>query len=261
MEDPIRTLSHDHGLPADDLTFRSLYEHAMIGMYRTLPDGHILMANPAAVRMLGYGSLEALAQHNLQECFANAAARGAYRAQIEGAGAVSGLETTWLRLDRNSIGVRVSAQAVRDAQGSIHYIDGTFEDISGQQSIQQELHLTQFCVDHASVGIIRIGADARILSANNEICRLLGYTAAELCTMQVMDIDPNVSFEQWASERENLRASGSKIFESTQRRKDGTLFPVEVANTYLEFEGTGFPISVYSRYLQPQAGRSESYAS
>jgi PAS domain S-box-containing protein len=243
MEDPIRNLSHDNGQAVDESPFRSLYADAIIGMYRTLPDGRILVANPAAVRMLGYASFEALAQHNLQECFAIAEACVMYYAQLEGAGVVSGLETSWLRLDHGSFGVRVSARAVRDPQGSIRYIDGTFEDISGQQSIQQELHLTQFCVDHASVGIIRIGADARILSANNEICRLLGYTAAELCGMQVMDIDPNVSFEQWASERENLRARGSSTFESTQRRKDGTLFPVEVANTYLEYQGNGFAIS------------------
>ena len=156
---------------------------------------------------------------------------------------VSGLESIWLRQDGSSFSVRVSAHAIRDEQGVTRYIDGTFEDVTAQQSMQEALHLTQFCVDHASVGIIRIGADARIMSVNNELCRLLGYTPAELCAMRIVDIDPNVSIEQWAIQREDLRARGSKTFESTHRRKDGTLFPVEIANTYLEFQGNGFAIS------------------
>ena len=34
--------------------FRSLYENTTIGIYRTTPDGRILMSNPALVKMLEY---------------------------------------------------------------------------------------------------------------------------------------------------------------------------------------------------------------
>src|SRR6185436_15639767 len=108
--------------------FRSVYENATIGLYRTTPDGRILMANPAAVRMLGYASFEALAQRNIeQDGFANAASRSAYRAQLERDGVVSGLESIWIRYDSSSFGVRMNAQAIRDEQGVTRYIDGTFE--------------------------------------------------------------------------------------------------------------------------------------
>jgi two-component system, cell cycle sensor histidine kinase and response regulator CckA len=243
MDDPIPVLIMEDDLRADETRFRSMYENALIGMYRTAPDGRILLANLAAVRMLGYASFEALAQHNIEDGFAHAAARSVYRAQLERDRVVSGLESIWLRPDGSSFSVRVSAQAIRDEHGVARYIDGTFEDITAQQSMQEALHLTQFCVDHASVGIIRIGANAQILSVNSEVCRLLGYTPAELCAMRIVDIDPNLSIEQWAIQREDLRARGSKTFESTHRRKDGTLFPVEIANTYLEFQGNGFTIT------------------
>ena len=244
MDEPIRVVITEEDLQAGEARFRSVYENAMIGMYRTTPDGRILMANPAAVRTLGYASFEALALRNIeQDMFATEASRSAYRTQLDRDGVVSGLESVWLRYDDSSLGVRVSAQAIRDEQGLARYIDGTFEDVTAQQNIQEALHLTQFCVDHASVGIIRIGGNARILSVNNEVCRLLGYTPAELCAMRIVDIDPNLSIEQWALQREDLRERGSKSFESMHRRKDGTLFPVEIANTYLEFQGNGFGIS------------------
>ena len=47
--------------------FRSLYENATIGIYRTTPAGKILMANPALVAMTGFSSFEELAKRNLEE--------------------------------------------------------------------------------------------------------------------------------------------------------------------------------------------------
>ena len=112
MDDPNRMLITEDDLRASEAHFRSVYENATIGMYRTTPDGRILMANPAAVRMLGYTSFEALAQHNIeQHGFANAAARSAYRAQLDRDGVVSGLECRWIKCDGSSFGVRVSAHA------------------------------------------------------------------------------------------------------------------------------------------------------
>jgi PAS domain-containing protein len=47
--------------------FRSLYQNSTIGLYRTTPDGRILLANPTLVRMLGYDSFEELAPRNLEK--------------------------------------------------------------------------------------------------------------------------------------------------------------------------------------------------
>jgi len=47
--------------------YRSLVENATLGIYRTTPQGRILMANPTMVRMLGYEDFEALSARNLEE--------------------------------------------------------------------------------------------------------------------------------------------------------------------------------------------------
>jgi two-component system, cell cycle sensor histidine kinase and response regulator CckA len=242
MEDPFHALIAEEDPRISEARFRSVYENATVGLYRTTPDGRILMANPAALRLLGYTSLEALAERNM-EGFAIEAPHSMYREQLERDGVVSGQERVWVRQDGSSIVVRVSARAIRDEQGAICYYDGSFEDITEQKRIQAALHLTQFYVDHASVGIIRIGSDARILSVNNEVCRLLGYTPEELYTMRIDDIDPNFRLDRWNMYRHNLRARGSNTFEATYRRKDATLFPVEITDTYLEFQGDSFTIA------------------
>ncbi|HET9222517.1 MAG TPA: PAS domain S-box protein [Roseiflexaceae bacterium] len=224
--------------------FRRAYEAAAIGLYRTTPGGRILMANAAAVRMLGYPSFEELAQRNLeQEGFAAETPRSAFRAQLDRDGEVSGLESSWIRYDGTAIIVRENARAIRDEDGAICYYDGAFEDITEQKRMQEALQFTQYCVDHASVGIVRTGLDGWILSVNNEICRLLGYTPEELYTMRIADIDPSFPIERSSLPRQDLRARGSETIESTYRRKDGTLLPVEITNTYLEYQGSSFAIS------------------
>jgi PAS domain S-box-containing protein len=56
----------EEALQESELRFRSLYENATIGIYRTTPDGNILLANPALVKMLGYTSFQKLAERNLE---------------------------------------------------------------------------------------------------------------------------------------------------------------------------------------------------
>ncbi|NJN97998.1 MAG: PAS domain S-box protein [Anaerolineales bacterium] len=120
---------------------------------------------------------------------------------------------------------------------------GTHTDINERKQMEQALHLTQFCVDQASVGIVRTGSNARILSVNHQVCQTLGYTAAELCQMYIYEIDPNFSMERWQEHRQELARSGSTIIETVHRRKDGSTFPVEVTSSYIEFQGEGFSFS------------------
>jgi two-component system cell cycle sensor histidine kinase/response regulator CckA len=132
---------------------------------------------------------------------------------------------------------------ISDGEGQPVTLAGTNLDITERKQAEAALHLTQFCVDRASVGIMRTGSDAQILSVNDQMCRALGYTAEELCTMHVYDIDPNFPLDKWRKHRERLCARGSDTFETVHQRKDGTTFPVEITNNYIEFQSSGFSIS------------------
>ena len=68
----------------------------------------------------------------------------------------------------------------------------------------------------------------RIVDANNKACENLGYTREELLQLVVSDFD-HVYDTQKLNELINLIGIGnSTIIESTQTRKDGTSFPVEI---------------------------------
>jgi PAS domain S-box-containing protein len=57
----------EEALRESEERFRSLYDNATIGLYRTTPDGRIIISNPAVLRMLGYDSLEDLTKRNLED--------------------------------------------------------------------------------------------------------------------------------------------------------------------------------------------------
>jgi len=124
--------------------FRSLYESATIGIYRTTPDGKIIMANQAAVRMLGYKSFRELAKRNLeQNGFESRFSRKDFRKRIEREGIVIGLESAWVRKDGSVIYVREGAKAIRDVNGKIVCYDGTFEDITERKNYERQLKLAK----------------------------------------------------------------------------------------------------------------------
>ena len=120
--------------------FRSMFENATVGIYRTTSDGRILMANPALISLLGYSSFEELAQRNLEEDgFEPSYPRSTFRNLLESQGVVTGLEAAWTRLDGSVVFVNESAKAVRATDGSVLYYDGVVEDCTQRKRAEDAL--------------------------------------------------------------------------------------------------------------------------
>jgi PAS domain S-box-containing protein len=119
--------------------FRNIFENSPIGIYRTTPDGRILLANPALVRVLGYASFEELAQRDLeqQEYFPEYP-RADFKRVIEDEGRVVGLESAWAKKDGSWLWVRENAKAFRDGCDVLYY-EGTVEDITEHKQAEEAL--------------------------------------------------------------------------------------------------------------------------
>ncbi len=102
-------------------------------------------------------------------------------------------------------------------------------------STEERLHVAQFSVDRTADGVYWVNRGGRILYVNDASCRSLGYTREELLSMTVADIDPGFPAAAWPEHWREVQARGSFTFESSHKRKDGTIFPVEITVNYLKY--------------------------
>src|SRR5690349_15090647 len=161
----ITVLARDvSALRRNETRFTELFETLQEGIYITTPDGRILDANPALVRMLGYDSKEDLLKRQVAEILIDPAERKALMQQAETQPMVSGREITLLRKDGGSIVCLNTVAAVRDNAGKVVRYQGAVMDITERREIERRLRQQQ---EFASPR-----------------CReILGYEPAELATL------------------------------------------------------------------------------
>jgi PAS domain S-box-containing protein len=83
-------------------------------------------------------------------------------------------------------------------------------------------------VDHATDTFILHNEDGEVLDVNRNACESLGYSRDELIGMTPFFFDLELNAATWQRNRQQLKAGGVATLESRYRRKDGSVFPVEV---------------------------------
>lgn len=110
-------------------------------------------------------------------------------------------------------------------------------DVTSRRQAESRLRLSEFSVEHAAIPLYLVAPDGRILRANRATCLMLGYTAEELCALTIPDIAPDFPGEAWPAHWQMLKERRQMIFETVNRRRDGSVFPVQVEVNLIEFEG------------------------
>ena len=127
--------------PEED--FSSLFRFLPIGAYRSLPDGRMLRGNPALVRLNGYNNeAELLASVGdiAREWYLDPTRRQTFQQLMARDGVVRDFVS---EVRRHKTGDRLwiseNAHAVRGADGSVLFYEGTVEDVSTRVRDQQAL--------------------------------------------------------------------------------------------------------------------------
>ncbi len=158
---------------------RSVFDRIPIGVYRTTPDGKVLMANPAMVRMLGFRSFRELAEKNLEgNAYYPDYTREWFKGEITKVGELRGLEATWTRADKTQIRVRENTRVVRAEDGTVLYYEGTVEDITERKeaddALKAKADFLEEVITNASIGIFVVDEDNRYVLINPECGRIVG---------------------------------------------------------------------------------------
>ncbi len=211
--------------------YRNLFQNVPIGVYRTTPDGRILMANPTLVQMLGYSSFDELSSHNLEEeGFQPTYQRNQFKELIEKENEVRGLESKWTRPDGTVVFIRENARAIREEDGTVLYYEGTIEDVTQQKYAEERFRLV---VESSPNGIVMTNRKGEITLVNPQAERMFGYSREELIGQSVEILVPErfrsghseYRMDFYASPQARPMGMGRDLF---ARRKDGQEFPVEI---------------------------------
>ncbi|MGA2510805.1 MAG: PAS domain S-box protein [Candidatus Acidiferrales bacterium] len=126
-----------------EIRFAELFESFSEGIVFVTPEGRLLDANPALVRMLGYESKEELQSRNFAENYADPKAREELIRELKEKGSVHDREIVLRRKDGKRIDCVTSGFAIRDASGRPVRLQGTIIDVTERREIERRLHQEQ----------------------------------------------------------------------------------------------------------------------
>ncbi|WP_320017678.1 PAS domain-containing protein [Labilibaculum manganireducens] len=134
--------------------YLDLVKNSLVGLYQTTPEGQIIYANQAILKMLKYDSLEDLAKRNLSKgCYADNNKRENFKKILEEKGEVINFQSEWYTKEGDVIYVKEGARAVRNVTGRIVRYDGYVDNITDFKLTQMKLIKAAQEAEEASVKI------------------------------------------------------------------------------------------------------------
>ncbi|MEE9524632.1 MAG: PAS domain S-box protein [Thermodesulfovibrionales bacterium] len=195
----------------------------------------VLMWNPSAERMFGWTKDEVIGKPNpIVQDDKKDESKVLVKKALKGEH-IGGVELLRKKKDGSLINVSLSTAPVKGANGKTVSTIAIFEDITLRKQAEEMMLKSQFALENIRDAVYWMGPDAHFTYVNGAACKALGFTKEELLTMTVHDIGPEFPAEAWPAHWEDLKKRGSLLIHTTHKRKDGTIFPVEIAVNFLQF--------------------------
>ncbi len=106
-----------------------------------------------------------------------------------------------------------------------------------EEALQERERFLTSILETTQDGFWVIGADGRLTDVNDAYCRMSGYSKEELEGLCIADLDALEDSATTDARLARIVENGSELFETKHRRKDGSLFDVEVSASHLDLHG------------------------
>jgi diguanylate cyclase (GGDEF)-like protein/PAS domain S-box-containing protein len=209
-------------------------DDAIVG--RTL-DGKVTSWNVGAQRLFGY-SADEMTGKTLAALFPpqRKAEEQELLDRIARGTMVNHFETVRVCKDGSLRDVSVSISPLRDANGAITGASTITRDISDRTRNERTLHekdtLFRTAIETTSDGFWAVDTTGHLIDANQAYSDLSGYSRDELLKMRISDLEANETTDDTGARIEKVMREGSDTFETSHRRKDNSVWPVEVITSY-----------------------------
>src|SRR5215211_3598274 len=209
--------------------FRSIFDHAPIGVAMVSLRGQYLQVNRSLCEILGYTEeeLQALTWQEITHPDDLAASSAYVRRIVEGEFPRYHLEKRFLSADGHTVWASLSVSLVRDSEGEPLYFVSQIQDVTERKKFESALRESEQrfrgSFERAATGMALVGTDGRFLRVNRSLCEILGYTERELLGKTFQEI----------THPEDLDADLDQV----RRMLDGEIRTYQMEKRYFHKEG------------------------
>jgi PAS domain S-box-containing protein len=253
----------EEALRQSEAKFLDLYENAPCAYFSLGTDTTIRLCNRHAEELLDY-TREELTGKPVFELYADQPegkekAKKVFERFLSKEPIVDE-ELQMQRADGSPVWVSLTLNGICDSNGQLVGSRSMIMDITDRKQAEEQLHLLDFALDHVGEAAFLTDENGLFQFVNEESCRILGYTRAELLGLGVTDIDPDFPMDRWFSHWKDLKTQGSLTFEGRHKSRDGLIFPVEINANYFEYGGQGYNLALIRDITERKQAEQERLA-
>ena len=226
--------------------YRSIFNNAIMGIFRSSPEGRYLDVNPAFARCIGFESPEKLMTTVTDigsQLYVNPEERKRLLERLNEEGVVEGFEIQVRHRSGLSLWVLANVTNVRDENGKTLYYEGTVQNITDRKHAEEALRESESkfrdLAEKSLVGIYVV-QDELFTYVNSKFADILGYGIDEITDR--LTVREVVFPEDWPMVAENLRKRlvGERIslhYELRVVTKDKAIKNAEVYSSRTTYQG------------------------
>jgi PAS domain S-box-containing protein len=167
-------------LLAVESKYKSIFDHAPVGIFQSTPEGTYLSVNATMAAMFGYMSPDEMIRNSTDianQMYVEPTERELLIAEGLEKGVVQTRDVQLLRSDNSSFWARLRGRLVRDADGHVQYFEGFVEDVTASRNARENLKQSEqrfrSLAENMSQGLVQTDTEGHIEYCNDHFCSLV----------------------------------------------------------------------------------------
>ena len=198
----------------------------------TLDDGRFCDVNDAFIKTIGYSRGELLGKTSADlNLFSHPEQQMLLAKKLVSEGHFTGAELQVRRKDGAILDGLFSGDVIVN-QGRSYFLT-VMSDITERNRVEQALRasetLHRTILKTAMDGFLRVDANGTILEVNDAYCRMSQFSHDELVGMSLLELAPDETEARARARQMATMARGEDRFETRHRRRDGSIYDVEMS--------------------------------
>jgi len=219
---------------------RNLFEVSPDPLVTINPDGKITDVNKAAEFIRGIGR-DKLIGTDFSFYFTEPEKAREVYLKVFSDGTIKDYPLTIKHVSGKTTDVLYNASVIRNEKGEVQGVFAAARDITDIKQAQQDIRL-QADRHHTMLltvpdGYWVVDNNGKMLDVNDNYLKMSGYTREEFLNLAVPDVEVLETSEETTQHIQKIFPTGFDRFETKHKRKDGSVFDVEISASYEKTTG------------------------